>query len=165
MGRKSYLKEPRQINIVLEAELLKEIDRIAGVNNRSATIRELIRNARGSQVQEMLELRRKSRELEKTVREQGKRIEELEQKLKTQRTEKSKKQETDSKRAQIEKYYHSYEQWRHGLKKNNSEYTFERGILWIESRARRVHTAPEQLLNEFEERFNTEQSGEQWDHT
>jgi len=164
MGRKGYLNKPRQINIVLEEELLKELDRIAGANNRSATIRELIRDVKGDTIREVLELRRENRDLKRALEAQGKRIEELERRMRAQ-TEKDAGKMADSKREQIEKYYRSYEQWRNGLEKNNRRYSFERGIMWIEPRARRVGKVPEKLLTEFEERWNTEQSGEQWDHT
>lgn len=156
MGRRSYLKEPRHIDIVLEAEQIRELDRITGVHNRSAIIRWLIQNMDGKALQRAIELEEENRELKEEIKRLIAKLARIEARLRAKGTSSEQALSARTRNADAtreERYYRDYERWRRGLEAHNLRYTRERGLIWIETRAKQLGTSKGKLLTRFEHRY------------
>jgi len=161
MGRRRELKEPRHIDIVLEAEQIRELDRITGVYNRSAAIRWLIQNMDGRALERAMELERENRELKGEVKRLIAKLARIESRLRATGTS-SDGDAADTSgsdptacraRSEESRFYGDYERWRRGLEAHNLRYTRERGLIWIETRAKQLGTSKGKLLTRFEHRY------------
>ena len=161
MGRRRELKEPRHIDIVLEAEQIRELDRITIVHNRSAVIRWLIQNMDGRALERAMELERENRELKGEVKRLIAKLARLESRLRATGTS-SEVDAADTSgsgpsacraRSDESRFYGDYERWRRGLEAHNLRYTRERGLIWIETRAKQLGTSKGKLLTRFEHRY------------
>jgi len=161
MGRRRELKEPRHIDIVLEAEQIRELDRITIVHNRSAVIRWLIQNMDGRALERAMELERENRELKGEIKRLIAKLARLESRLRATGTssngdagDASGSDPTACRaRSEESRFYRDYERWRRGLEAHNLRYTRERGLIWIETRAKQLGTSKVKLLTRFEHRY------------